>query len=731
MPRLFRRLKAALAFVALSVFPREPLAAQQLVHGDAPPTMVIRKVATPPQLDGRLDDAMWQLVPASTSFRQVEPSTGAPARLETTVRMAQDERALYVAVRASEPAGRDGIRVRDLRRDFQWGRSDAVGFVIDGIGDGRSIQAFATSAYGAQWDAQVTDGGLLDLEWDAPWVVRTHVDSTEWSAEFAIPWSTLRLAAGATTWRINVTREVPRLGETAAWAPWPRGFGIFRMEFAGTVQLDEAPPVQLPLRVTPYLLASDRTGATARARTAMGGEMQWRPSPTAGIDASINTDFAEVDVDRQVVNLTRFNVLLPERRPFFLEQRGLFTVGAPDRLLPFFTRRVGLSPAGSPIPIEVGIRGTVRDSAWSGAVLGVREGRTDASGAASLAVIRAQRTFGSRLRIGALAVGRARDAFATEPRARDATLALDVMARPRRSLTLQALHTRSMGTGGDGAAWWAQSQFVSPTLSSTLAVERIARGYVPVAGFVARGDLRRVSGRTELDWRPSWRPAGVRGFRPSVSHAVAWRDHDGAFQEAELTVRTLSVEFLNTARVAIDAGADWQRLDSSLDLLPGLRLLPGSYVGGRVSAEFQSNVARPLVATVNATTAEFFDGRLRRATSRLAWSPRPQAALDVSHTVASFDGVGSVRGHLTTHLLAPELRLAPSPRLQVTTFYQHNTAARQGALYARMSWEYRRFSYLTVAYNQRRPLPTPGEIRRAQEPTQSQLVAKLTWTHAP
>lgn len=731
MHRLSRHLRGALALLALASFPPAPLAAQAVVNGGAPPAMVIRKVATAPQLDGMLDDEMWRHVPVATGFRQVEPRAGAPAQLETTVRMAQDERALYVAVRASDPAGRDGIRVRDLRRDFVWGRSDAVGFVIDGLGDGRSIQAFGTSAYGAQWDAQVTDGGLLDLEWDAPWAVRTHIDSAAWSAEFAIPWSTLRFAAGSTTWRINLTREVPRFGETAAWSPWPRGFGIFRMEFSGTVELDEAPPVQLPLRVVPYLLASDRTGVSARTRTAMGGELQWRPSPTAAIDASINTDFAEVDVDRQVVNLTRFNVLLPERRPFFLEQRGLFTVGAPDRLLPFFTRRVGLSPAGTPLPIEVGIRGTIRDSAWSGAVLGVREGQTDATGAATLAVMRAQRTVGSRLRIGALAVGRMQDAFATTPRARDATVAIDVMARPRRSLTLQGLHTRSMGTGGNGAAWWAQSQFVSPRLSSTLAVERIARGYVPVAGFVARGDLRRLSGRTELDWRPSWRPAGVRGFRPAVSHAVAWRDHDGAFQEAELTVRTLSVEFLNTARVAIDAGADWQRLDSPFDLLPGLRLFPGSYVGGRVSAEVQSNVARPLVATVNATTAEFFDGRLRRATSRLAWSPRPQAALDVSHTVATFEGVGSVRGRLTTHLLAPELRLAPSPRLQVTTFYQHNTAARQGALYARMSWEYRRFSYVTVAYNQRRPLPTPGDVRRSDEPTQSQLVAKLTWTHAP
>lgn len=699
----------------------------------APRSLRVARVVAPIRLDGRLDDAAWLDAIPQRGFKQIEPRQGSDARFDTEVRLAQDDEFLYVAMRAFDPAGRDALRARDLKRDFYWGRSDSMGLIVDGVGDRRSILAFGVSAFGAQWDAQVTDGGLLDNDWDGVWQVRTSADSAGWTAEFALPWSTLRYTDGGDDWRINFTRESPRIGETTAWSEYPRNFGPFRMEYAAVTEGIQPPRAAAPVIVRPYVVAAQRMVGERDDRMSAGGEVKWQPNASAVVDLTVNTDFAAADVDRQVVNLTRFNAFFPERRPFFLEHRGLFTVGAPERILPFFTRSVGLTASGAPLPIDGGVRAVYRGAEWSSAALAIRQGSAGATPAATLGVLRTQRTFGRRLRIGALAVDRWSDATAATPGASGTTLALDAFARPTAAVTLSALVSRTdgAGVGGDGFAWWGEAARSTRGVEAVTAIEYVGKGYTPVAGFVVRGDLVRSASRVTLDWRPRWRPAAVRAFRPSLAQTISWRASDRTFQEAQVTARLVGADFMDRGRAFLDVIGDWQALDRPFAVVPGLTVAPGDYSGARVAAEYQSSYARALAVSVNGAAGRYFDGHLRSATTRLSWTPRPHVTVDAAHTMAAFDGVGGRDGAYVTHLLAPEVRLAATPRLQLAVFYQHNTAVRQGALNARFVWEYAPLSTLAIVYNSRAALPDRSGGLVPAPARDGQLVMKLSWTRLP
>lgn len=683
-------------------------------------------------VDGQLNEPAWHAISPVTGFVQIEPSHGTPATLDTEVRVTTDARFLYVAMRAHDPAGRRGMRVRDLRRDFAWGRSDAMGFVLDGLGDGRSILAFGVSPLGAQWDAQVTDGGLSDFEWDATWHVRAQIDDAGWSAEFAIPWSVLRYAPDLTQWRVNFVREVTRLGESSSLAPYPRALGPFRMDYAGTMHDVTPPRAGARLLVQPYAVTSRRTVGTPASRVALGGELKWQPSVQSTVDLTLNTDFAQANVDRQVVNLTRFSPFFPERRPFFLENRGLFTMGAAERLLPFFTRRIGLTDTGTPIPIDAGVRLLHRGAEWSGAGLLVRQRALGDTPAATIGVVRSQRTLKGGWRAGTLLVERLDDATTNRTSEESRTVAIDLMGRPRPSVTLNAMLTGTAGRGreGDGVAAWAEVQRATSAVTTAGAFEYVGDGYRPTAGFVARRDVVRTSARVVGDLRPRWRPDGVRGLRPSLALTSIWRARDRTFQEGQLVGRLLGVDFLDTSRLWIDATGEQQVLDRPFDVMPGLRIPTGRYTVRRVEGEYQSSVARPLQLVVGGAAGGYFDGGIVRTSARVAWAPDPRIVVDASHVRAALRHVGGRADTHVTHLLASELRLAVNPRLQLTAFYQHNTAMQQGSLNARLVWEYQPLSTLAIVYSGREPLrdafQSPSAVTR-----DGQLVVKWSWTRQP
>jgi len=281
-----------------------------------------------PVLDGDvLGDAAWEGVQAATSFVQTAPDEGQPASERTEVFIALGDDTLYVGVicHDREP---EGIIISDSRRDASLEEMDSFQVVFDTFGDHRTGFVFGTNPAGIQFDGQVTrdgEGGIgtsggFNLNWDGAWEVEAQVFDGGWSAEMAIPFRTVRFPAGSPqTWGLNFQRNIRRHNETSFWAPLPRQFGLTRVSLAGQLT-DLQLPLQRFLQITPYVLGEAVRGRDGRSETAedfeAGFDLKYSVTPGLTLDATYNTDFAQVEADVQQINLDRFNLFFPEKRPF-------------------------------------------------------------------------------------------------------------------------------------------------------------------------------------------------------------------------------------------------------------------------------------------------------------------------------------------------------------------------------------------------------------------------------
>ena len=342
-----------------------------------------RRVEQGPDIDGDvLGEAVWSAASPETGFRQNTPDEGEPASERTEVRIVYTDDAIYFGVvcYVGDPAT---IIVSDARRDSSLVETDSFQIVLDTYRDQQNGFVFGTNPAGLEYDGQLTNegegsggiggglvvrsgsqqqrgsGGGFNLNWDGVWQVATQVTDVGWTAEFAIPFRTLRYASGATqTWGINFQRNIRHRNEQSYWAPLPRQFNLNRLSLAGELRGLEAPPPR-NLQLNPYVLGKAlRRDVDTRATTLgdAGADLKYSVTPSLTLDLTYNTDFAQVEVDDQQINLDRFNLFFPEKRPFFLENTGLFSVGQPGELELFFSRRIGIGDDGVPIPIRGGGR---------------------------------------------------------------------------------------------------------------------------------------------------------------------------------------------------------------------------------------------------------------------------------------------------------------------------------------------------------------------------------------
>ena len=328
-----------------------------------------------PIIDGKIqEEILWQKVPTITDLKQIKPKYGEPASEKTEIRIAYTLKTLYVAVICydSEP---NKIVISDSRRDADLNDDDSFLFIIDTYNDQQNGFLFGTNANGMEYDAQIDNegagnisvnrqqGGVVggtNLNWDASWIVKTETGDYGWSAEFAIPLRSIRFASGLDkTWGINFQRNISKRSETAYWANLPLGFDIKRLSLAGKMNgLNLKSPKNL--KIIPYGLSqsirNNHPPKSTSSSAAFGGDIKYSLTPGLTLDMTYNTDFAQVEVDEQQVNLDRFNLFFPEKRPFFLENAGQFSVGSPGEVDLFFSRRIGIGDFGQLVPILGGSR---------------------------------------------------------------------------------------------------------------------------------------------------------------------------------------------------------------------------------------------------------------------------------------------------------------------------------------------------------------------------------------
>lgn len=360
------------------------------------------------RVDGILDEQAWLDAEVAKDFYMVSPMDTSFANAHTEIRMTYDQKNLYILAICYKPHLGPQM-VESLRRDFAFGKNDNFIFFLDPFNDQTNGFSFGTNAAGAQWDGLMYDGGKVDLSWDNKWVSEVKDYDDKYVFEAAIPFTTMRYKDDILEWGINFSRNDLRETERSSWAPVPRRFPTASLAYTGTLVWDKAPPSPgLNVSLIPYALSSfnwDYENSPRKSnRQEVGLDAKLAVSSSLNLDLTLNPDFSQVEVDRQVTNLSRYELFFPETRQFFIENGDQFNNFGYGSLRPFFSRRIGLT---SPIIAGARLSGKI-DQDWRVGLMNMQTQAEDELGLPSqnFTAVALQRRVFSRSNIGFLFVNK-------------------------------------------------------------------------------------------------------------------------------------------------------------------------------------------------------------------------------------------------------------------------------------------------------------------------------------
>ena len=491
------------------------------------------------RLDGTLDDDAWSRATPASDFVQAEPLSGQPSSERTEVRVLFDDQYLYIGARLQD-AHMSQVVVNDIRKDFIEEDQDDFEVLLDTFGDHRNGYVFSTNIKGARHDRQVAlEGRELNRSWDAVWDVRTQQQADGWTLEMRIPVKALRFDRSSdATWGINFSRRLRRVNEISFWSPVPRAFSLNRVSLAGTLDGLETGSAGRDLRVKPYISENavralgTRTAPSPTMRNSInvGGDLKAAVTSGLTLDVTVNPDFGQVEADEQQVNLTQFSQFFPEKRDFFLENSGVFYVGdaarrsaanipTPDEdNLLFFSRRIGLTAGGMPIPVLGGIRltGKLSESTRIG-IMSVQDRAVGTDPASNASVVRFRQNLG---RVGNdVGFFMMQNVHTSGASYTNRVIGIDKNIRPFGILDWNSYLATTSTTGKSGDAYAVRStvNWEGVFFHIKTGAMELGPGFQNDLGFYRRVGVRKYLMDTGIRPRSAWLSAhGIRELHPHI-----------------------------------------------------------------------------------------------------------------------------------------------------------------------------------------------------------------------
>jgi hypothetical protein len=719
------RSRARRAFVLLLSLAARTSSAQDqpaVFARSADGAVVVRatRAEAPLRIDGRLDEAVYQTVPAISGFVQTLPDPGAASTERTEAWVLYDDRNLYVVCRCWDSAPPEQWVANDMRRDSQRLRdNDNFGVSLDTYYDRRNAFVFYTTPLGALTDQTYTDEGNPNRDWNQIWDVRTGRFEGGWTAEIAIPFKSLRYGPGRSqTWGIQIRRGIRRKNEWTHLTVLPPASGgsqaWFRVSGSATLVGLEVPPASRNLEVKPYVSARSTTDRLASPPLAndgdadVGGDFKYGITPNLTADFTYNTDFAQVEVDEQQVNLTRFALSLPEKRDFFLEGRGIFEFGrgvataggtADAGVAPtlFYSRRIGLS-RGRVIPIDVGGRLTGRAGKYSLGLLDIRTGdeQVSATPVTNFAVVRVKRDILRRSNIGAIFTNRSESVTAPGS---NQTYGADAAFGLYQDLSIDGYFARTStpGLDGDDLSYQGRLNYNGDRYGARAEYLRIGDHFNPEVGLVRRDDLARSFGSARFSPRPQhidW----VRQFRWQADFEYL---ENGAGQLESRNLRGIfNVEMETSDEVGFEATRSYEMLLAPFQVAPGVFVPPGSYDFSSARVRYLMGNQRRVSGEFSLQSGGFYDGTLTvfgYSNGRLSVTEQ----LSVEPAI-SINLIDLPTGSFTTQVLRARTDYAFSPRMFVSGLVQYSSNDSVFSTNLRFRWEYRPGSEFFLVYTDER-----------------------------
>jgi hypothetical protein len=681
------------------------------------------KLAAPLRLDGVLDEEVYSREQPFGGMVQVAPNYGAPSTEKSEIWITYDQKNMYLSCRCYDAAPPEDWVVNELRRDTGGLRNNEhIGVLFDTFYDRRSGFAFYTNPLGARADYSVIDEGGSNTDWNPVWTSKTGRFDGGYTVEMAIPFKSLRYNAGKDqVWGIQIRRSIRHKNEWTYLTPVPRILSgpqaLNRVSAGGTLVGLDLPEAGKNIEVKPYgisRVSTDRVRTPPindELRGDMGGDVKYAVTPNLTADLTFNTDFAQVEVDEQQVNLTRFSLLFPEKREFFLEGRGIFDFArggtgvsnnnTSDMPYLFYTRRLGLQ-GSSVIPINAGGRLTGKLGPWAIGLMNIATDAVSTIKPTNYSVVRLKRDVLRRSAIGAMATNRS---VAQSGSGSNTAYGVDGTFLLTQTLSVGTYWAKTITTGvtGDDQSYQGRVDYSADKYGAQVEYLSVGPSFDPQVGFRRRADFNRSFAQMRFSPRPTQHKR-VRKFTFNTSGEYI--ENDTGLVDTRSWFGSFGTEFHSSDVFTISATHDYEFLPApfkpsgSPDSIPA-----GGYTFPSVSASYQFGAQRRVSGTISVQAGDYYDGTIRSVTiggsgmspSRVAMNNR--LALEPTFSITRIERTGA---SFTTRLARTRVDYAFSPLMFASALLQYSSADRAVSMNLRYRWEYAPGSELFLVYTDER-----------------------------
>jgi hypothetical protein len=693
--------------------------------------LAIQKASSEIIIDGVLDEKAWEDAAVATDFFMITPMDTSFARVKTDVRMSYDEDHLYLIV-VNHHAMEGPYMVESLRRDFSFGKNDNFLLFMDPFDDMTNGFSFGANAAGAQWDGQMHSGGSIDLSWDNKWVSKVKNYEDKWIFEAAIPFKSIRYKKGITEWGINFSRLDLKTTEKSGWAPVPRQFPSASLAYTGTLVWDNPPPdAGSNISIIPYALggvSKDFQGeGSSQYRRDVGVDAKISLTSSLNLDLTVNPDFSQVEVDRQVTNLDRFELFFPERRQFFLENGDLFAGFGYNTIRPFFSRRIGLN---APIQFGARLSGKINKD-WRIGAMNMQTGEVSETELPSqnFTVMALQRQVGARSNIGAIFVNKQSLNYDPDTNSespiysqfnRNAGLEYN-LASANNLWTGKAMVLQSFGpyNVGNGFVHAANLRYSSGNLTWNWQHEYVSENYTAEVGFVPRNGFYRINPVVGYRWFP--KSEKILSHGPDLNTSIFFNINGEKTDNTSYAA--YSVRFRSQSNLMAWLAYDLVKLQRPFDPtnFSGMTLEAGTeHRWNALGIEYSSKPQSVFTYSFSTRLGGYYAGGDRyNFTADLGYRFQPYVSLALS---TNFNQINLPEpwGETSFWLVGPRVDVTMTNTLFFTAFVQYNEQIENINLNTRFQWRFKPASDLFIVYTDNY-LPAPFNVKNRS------IVLKFTY----
>jgi len=671
---------------------------------------------TPPVIDGVVNEEVWSKAAIIDKLYQREPKPGAPVSEKTEFYFLYDHNNIYVGIHCFDDP--KGITAKELARDISLGDDDRVQVILDTYLDGRNGYWFQIGPRGSIGDALVSENGKdFNKSWDGLWDGRAKITPNGWDGELIIPFKTMGFKKGSDTWGLKLIRHIKRKSESSYWPVTSLNADKFAISDAGRITGLTDITQGIGLDITPYATGGiSKKQNTDPNRVVDGGlDAFYQITPSLKASVTINTDFAQTEVDEKQINLTRFNLYFPEKRDFFLDGSNYFTFGINgDRenqhsteMIPYFSRRMGLDSVGNPVAIKYGGKFTGKAGNWNFGLLHIKDdNKWDNPG---YSVGRISRNIGKLSSIGV--IGTNGNAFSGSDNSLagiDLRLATSEFAGNKNiTYNFYGVKSFTQGLEGKDISFGTELSYPNDLINFRIGYLQIGENFTPGLGFVPRKNIRDFYGGFAFGPRPKNSP--VLQVKSGFKYTLISDLLKGGLQTAQVDLNYSDITFISGDIISLSSQYQFDALTRNFNIFDTIAIPTGNYDFWRHSMQISSAKRRNFWASTKLGFGTFYSG------TRTDWLIQAGYKICVPVFVSLESDrrwVDLTQGDFITQIYRLNLNFLFSPKLSWYNFAQYENQSETIGWQSRLQWIIKPGKEIFLTWNS--PLIDPMERFRPE-----------------